>query len=227
VAVVYDSPVTGTVRRITYAELLDEVSRLAGALRGLGVEKGDRVLVYLPMIPEALVAMLACARIGAVHSVVFGGFAPAELAVRIDDALPTVILTASCGIEPTRVVEYKPMVDRALELATHEPAACVVLQRPQARAELSAPRDVDWQELVTGADPVECVPVRATDPLYVLYTSGTTGKPKGVVRDNGGHAVALHWSMGNVIDVRPDDVWWAPRTSGGSSATATSSTRPC
>jgi propionyl-CoA synthetase len=208
-ALVYDSPVTHAGRSITYAELLDDVARLAGALRGLGVDKGDRVIVYMPMIPEAVVAMLACARLGAVHSVVFGGFAPAELAIRIDDALPRVILTASCGIEPARVVEYKPMLDRALELSSHQPAACVVLQRPQAAASLTPPRDVDWAELVAGAEPADCVPVAATDPLYVLYTSGTTGKPKGVVRDNGGHAVALHWSMTNVFDVGPDDVFWA------------------
>jgi propionyl-CoA synthetase len=209
VALVYDSPVTGTKRAYTYAELLDETARFAGALRSLGVGKGDRVIVYLPMVPEAVVAMLACARIGAVHSVVFGGFAAHELAIRIDDAKPTVIVSASCGIEGSRVVEYKPLLDRALDAATHQPDHCVVLQRPQAEASLSAPRDLDWHELVATAQPADCVPVAATDPLYVLYTSGTTAKPKGVVRDNGGHAVALAWSMPNIYDVGPGDVWWA------------------
>ncbi|GAA3114822.1 propionyl-CoA synthetase [Planomonospora alba] len=207
VALVHDSPVTGTCRKITYAGLLGLVARFAGVLRGLGVERGDRVVIYMPMVPEAVVAMLACARLGAVHSVVFGGFAPKELAARIDDARPKVVVSASCGIEPSRVVPYKPMLDAALELAGHRPERCVILQREQARAELVAGRDVEWTAV--NAEPVPCVPVRATDPLYVLYTSGTTGRPKGVVRDNGGHAVALLWSMRNVYGVRPGEVFWA------------------
>lgn len=208
-AILYDSPVTGTKRTITYAELLEQVSRFAGALRGLGVEKGDRVVIYMPMVPEALVAMLACARLGAVHSVVFGGFAPAELAVRIDDARPKVVVSASCGIEPTRTVAYKPMLDAALERAEHPAEACVILQREQEPCDLVEGRDHDWHALLTDAEPVDPVPVAATDPLYVLYTSGTTGKPKGVVRDNGGHAVALLWSMRNVYGVEAGDVFWA------------------
>ncbi|MBA2768615.1 MAG: propionyl-CoA synthetase [Sporichthyaceae bacterium] len=208
-ALVYDSPVTSTKRTYTYADLLGEVATFAGALSSLGVTKGDRVVVYLPMVPEALVTMLACARLGAVHSVVFGGFAPHELAARIDDAKPKVVVTASCGVEVSRVVEYKPLIDRALQLAAHQPERVVVLQRPQATAMLEEPRDVDWRALVVGAEPAECVPVAATDPLYVLYTSGTTAKPKGVVRDNGGHAVALAWSMANIYDVGPGDVWWS------------------
>jgi propionyl-CoA synthetase len=208
-ALVHDSPVTGTVTRWTYADLLERVAALAGVLRSLGVGRGDRVLVYLPMVPEAVVAMLATARLGAVHSVVFGGFAPNELALRIDDARPVVVLAASCGIEGSRVVAYKPLLDKALELAEHQPTTCVVLQRPQLEADLVDGRDIDWAVAVAGAEPAACVDVEATDPLYVLYTSGTTGKPKGVVRDNGGHAVALLWSMTNVYDVRPDDVWWA------------------
>ncbi|MGH8940946.1 MAG: AMP-binding protein, partial [Actinomycetes bacterium] len=207
-ALVYDSPVTGTKRTYTYAQLLDETATFAGALASLGVTRGDRVVIYLPMIPEAVVAMLACARLGAVHSVVFGGFAAQELAIRIDDAQPKVVLSASCGIEVARVVEYKPLLDRALDLATHQPDHVVVLQRPQAEASLHSPRDLDWQELAAKAEPAECVPVSATDPLYVLYTSGTTAKPKGVVRDNGGHAVALLWSMDHIYDVRPGDVWF-------------------
>jgi propionyl-CoA synthetase len=209
-ALVHDSPVTGTRASFTYTELLEQTAAFAGALRGFGVEAGDRVVVYMPMIPEAVVAMLACARIGAVHSVVFGGFAPNELAVRIDDARPKVVLTASCGIEPSRVVAYKPIVDRALELAEHQPDAVVVKQRPQAEAEMRRPRDVDWDlALAAGrTDPAGCVEVRATDPLYVLYTSGTTGKPKGIVRDNGGHAVAMAWSLPNVFDVHAGQVWW-------------------
>jgi propionyl-CoA synthetase len=209
-ALVYDSAVTGTRASVSYAELLELTAAFAGTLRSLGVGPGDRVVIYLPMVPEAVVAMLACARIGAVHSVVFGGFAPHELAVRVDDALPKVIVTASCGIEPSRVVEYKPIVDRALELARHQPDAVVVKQRPQVRAQLQEPRDVDWDvAMKAGAtDPAECVEVRATDPLYVLYTSGTTGKPKGIVRDNGGHAVALAWSMSNIFDVHAGQVWW-------------------
>ncbi|GIH90258.1 propionyl-CoA synthetase [Planobispora siamensis] len=208
-ALIHDSPVTGTVRRLTYAGLLEEVARFAGVLRDLGVTRGDRVVVYMPMVPEAVVAMLACARLGAVHSVVFGGFAPRELAVRIDDARPKVIVSASCGIEPSRVVPYKPMLDAALDLAAHRPERCVILRREQAPAELVPGRDLDWAEAVAAAEPAGWVPVRATDPLYILYTSGTTGLPKGVVRDNGGHAVALLWSMREVYDARPGEVFWA------------------
>ena len=208
-ALIYDSPVTGTKSRLTYRELRDETARFAGALRTLGVGKGDRVVLYMPMIPEAVIAMLACARLGEVHSVVFGGFAAHELATRIDDAQPAVIVSASCGIEPSRVVEYKPMLDHALELAEHEPRACVIVQRERHRCELTAGRDVDWADAMAGAQPVDPVPVAATDPLYILYTSGTTGKPKGIVRDNGGHAVALTWSMRNIYDVGPGDVFWA------------------
>ena len=205
-AIRYDSPVTGAKRTLTYSELLDQVSRLAGALRSLGVEKGDRVVIYMPMVPEAVVGMLASARLGAIHSVVFGGFAPAELAARIEDAAPKVILSASCGIEPKRVVEYKPFLDAGIERSEHKPDHVVVLQREQAVAELGE-RDHDWDELMASdaAQPVEPVEVAATDPLYVLYTSGTTGRPKGIVRDNGGHAVALRWSMDNIYDVRPGE----------------------
>jgi propionyl-CoA synthetase len=208
-ALIYDSPVTGSQRGYTYGELLDETARFAGVLRGLGVRKGDRVVVYMPMIPEAVIAMLACARIGAVHSVVFGGFAPHELATRIDDARPTVVVSASCGIEPSRTVEYKPMLDAALDAAEHPPRNCVIVQRDRLRCELTPDRDLDWHELMAAAVPVDAVPVAATDPLYVLYTSGTTGKPKGVVRDNGGHAVALLWSMRHIYDIGPGDVFWA------------------
>jgi propionyl-CoA synthetase len=203
-ALIYDSPVTGTQRSYSYAELRDEVATFAGVLAGLGVGKGDRVVIYLPMVPEAAIAMLACARIGAVHSVVFGGFAAKELAVRIDDATPKVIVSASCGVEVSRVIEYKPLLDRAIALATHKPSNMVILQRPQAEAAMGE-LDVDWAEAVADATPVDCVPVAATDPLYILYTSGTTGKPKGVVRDNGGHAVALRWSMTNLYDVGPGE----------------------
>jgi propionyl-CoA synthetase len=208
-ALVYDSPVTGTGRTLTYAQLRDEVARFAGVLRGLGVERGDRVVIYMPMVPEAVVAMLACARLGAVHSVVFGGFAAHELAVRIDDATPKVIVSASCGIEVARVLEYKPILDKAIDMAGHAPRACVILQRPEATASLVPGRDVDWTEAMSTAEPTDCVPVAATDPLYILYTSGTTARPKGVVRDNGGHAVALRWSMGNVYDTHPGEVYWA------------------
>ena len=208
-ALIYDSPVTGAQRTYTYRELLDETARFAGALRGLGVGKGDRVVIYMPMVPEAVIAMLACARLGAVHSVVFGGFAAHELAARIDDAQPAVIVSASCGVEPTRTVDYKPMLDAALEIAEHAPPACVILQREQRPCEPLAGRDHDWRELMADAQPVDAVPVAATDPLYVLYTSGTTGKPKGIVRDNGGHAVALLWSMRNIYDTQPGEVYWA------------------
>ena len=208
-ALIYDSPVTGSRTTFTYRELLSETARFAGALRRLGVDKGDRVVLYMPMIPEAVIAMLACARLGAVHSVVFGGFAAHELATRIDDARPAVIVSASCGIEPSRVVEYKPMLDHALELAAHRPHACVIVQRDGHPCELTGGRDVTWADVMADAQSVDPVPVAATDPLYVLYTSGTTGKPKGIVRDNGGHAVALMWSMRNIYDVGPGDVFWA------------------
>ncbi|MCW2247202.1 propionyl-CoA synthetase [Azospirillum fermentarium] len=208
-AIIYDSPVTGVVQTITYAELKDQVARLAGALRARGVEKGDRVIVYMPMIPQAVMAMLACARLGAVHSVVFGGFAPNELATRIDDAKPKAIISASCGIEPNRVVKYKPMLDSAIELSSHKPSACIIFQRPQETATLVDGRDVEWFAAQEGVEPAECVPVEATDPLYILYTSGTTGQPKGVVRDNGGHAVALKWTMSNIYDMKPGEVFWA------------------
>ncbi|HEX2135024.1 MAG TPA: propionyl-CoA synthetase [Microvirga sp.] len=211
-AVLYDSPVTGTKRRITYAELKDEVATLAAVLQDFGVAKGDRVILYMPMVPEAVVGMLACARIGAIHSVVFGGFAAKELATRIDDAAPKVILSASCGIETARVVPYKPLLDEAIELSRAKPSACLILQRPQAAAPLTAGRDRDWAETVAAARArgrrAECVPVAATDPLYVLYTSGTTGRPKGVVRDNGGYMVALKWSMKNLYGVDPGEVYF-------------------
>ncbi len=208
-ALIYDSPVTDSTKVYTYRELRDAVATFAGALRNHGVGVGDSVIVYMPMVPEAVVAILACARLGAVHSVVFGGFAANELATRIDDARPTVIVSASCGIEVNRIVEYKPLLDEAIRLARHKPAACLVLQRPQAQAAMTAGRDVDWNEAVSAAEPVACVSVAATDPLYILYTSGTTGQPKGIVRDNGGHAVALKWSMKNVYDVDSGEVYWA------------------
>jgi propionyl-CoA synthetase len=208
-ALVYDSPVTDTKRTFTYSELRDEVARLAGALVDLGVTKGDTVIIYMPMIPEAVMSMLACARIGAIHSVVFGGFAAKELAIRIDDAKPAVIMSASCGIEPGRVVEYKPLLDAAIDIADHKPSAVMMYQRPEAEASMVEGRDVDWANAVAAASPHDCVSVGATDPLYILYTSGTTGIPKGVVRDNGGHAVALAWSMYSLYGVNPGDVYWA------------------
>ncbi len=208
-ALIYDSPVTGQVKRFTYRALRDEVARLAGALKALGVERGDRVIIYMPLVPEAVMAMLACARIGAVHSVVFGGFAAPELATRIDDAKPKVILSASCGIEPGRVIAYKPLLDRAIELATAKPSATIILQLDTQRCALLSGRDFDWAETVARAMPAGCVSVEATDPLYILYTSGTTGQPKGIVRDNGGHAVALHWSMKNVYGMKPGEVFFA------------------
>ena len=207
-AIIYDSPVTDTKRTITYAELKDQVASLGGALKARGVEKGDRVIIYMPMVPEALVAMLACARIGAVHSVVFGGFASNELAVRIDDATPKAIIAGSCGIEPGRVVHYKPLLDGAIDLATHKPDFCIILQREQGPAELG-PRDVDWHDAQAGVSPADCVPVGGNDPLYILYTSGTTGQPKGVQRPSGGHAVALKWTMENFYGIKPGEVFWA------------------
>ncbi|HUV23613.1 MAG TPA: propionyl-CoA synthetase [Gammaproteobacteria bacterium] len=208
-ALIYDSPVTGQQKKYSYRELRDAVALCAGMLSNHGVGKGDRVVIYLPMIPEALISMLACARLGAVHSVVFGGFAPLELAVRLNDATPKVLLTASCGIEVNRVVEYKPIVDSAIDLAQHKPASCILLQRPQALAEMTNGRDVDWQQALEAAAPADCVPVKGSDPLYILYTSGTTGKPKGVVRDNGGHAVAMKYSMTAIYDMQPGEVFWA------------------
>jgi propionyl-CoA synthetase len=208
-AIIHDSPVTGTVRTLTFKELQDRVARFAGVLRAQRVGYGDRVIIYMPMVPEALIAMLGCARIGVVHSVVFGGFAPNELATRIDDAKPRLVVSASCGIEAGRVIPYKPLLEGAIAAARYKPERCLILARPQARAELTTGRDLDWDECLDRAEPAECVPVAATDPLYILYTSGTTGQPKGVVRDHGGHAVALHWSMKNVYDVEPGEVFWA------------------
>ena len=208
-ALVYDSPVANMQQKFTYAELQDTVAKFAGCLRNLGVEKGNRVIIYMPMIAEAVIAMLACARLGAVHSVVFGGFAPNELAVRIDDAKPKVLVTGSCGIEFTKIIEYKPLVDKALEVSKFPPENIVVLQRPQAKATMQSGRDHDWNELMSQASPADPVSLDATDPLYILYTSGTTGLPKGVVRDNGGHAVALKYSMKAVYNTDPGDVYWA------------------
>ena len=208
-ALIYDSPVTETVRSYTYRELLDEVARFAGVLQNQGVEKGDRVIIYMPMIPEAVVAMLACARLGAIHSVVFGGFAPNELAIRIDDAKPKALVTASCGIEFTNIIEYKPLVDEALRISSHAPETVILLQRSQAKASMQAGRDFDWNDLMSSANPADPVPVDATDPLYILYTSGTTGLPKGVIRENGGHAVALKYSMKAIFNTNPGEVYWA------------------
>jgi propionyl-CoA synthetase len=208
-ALIYDSPVTGTVARLSYRELRERVARFAGALAAQGVVRGDCVVIYMPMVPEAVVAMLACARIGAVHSVVFGGFAPHELAKRIDDARPVMVISASCGIEGQRVIAYKPLLDEALALASHEVGRCIVLQRPQMAAELTAGRDVEWSPALENGPPAPCASMEATDPLYILYTSGTTGKPKGVVRDHGGHAVALAWSMQAIYGMQPGDVFWA------------------
>ena len=208
-ALIYDSPVTGVIKTYTYHALLDEVALFAGALQRQGVEKGDRVIIYMPMVPEALIAMLACARIGAIHSVVFGGFAADELATRINDACPKLIVSASCGIEVNRVIPYKPMLDKAITTAKYKPQRCIILQRPQIEAEMIAGRDIDWSESLAQAEPAACVPVAATDPLYILYTSATTGIPKGVVRDNGGHLVALKWSMKNVYGMEPGEVFWS------------------
>jgi propionyl-CoA synthetase len=208
-ALIYDSPVTATQQTFTYAALRDQTARFAGVLANLGVVKGDRVIIYMPMVPETVIAMLACARLGAIHSVVFGGFAAHELAVRIDDAEPKVVVSASCGVEVNRLVEYKPLLDEAIKLASHTLSHCVIFQRPQVAAAIESGRDHDWLDLMVAAEPHDCVPVAATDPLYILYTSGTTGQPKGVLRDNGGHLVALKWSMRNIYGIEPGDVYWA------------------
>ncbi|MEW6738915.1 MAG: propionyl-CoA synthetase [Nitrospirota bacterium] len=209
VALIYDSPVTNTIQKFTYKELRDMTARFAGVLKNLGVGRGDTVVIYMPMIPQAVVAMLACARLGAVHSVVFGGFASHELAIRIDDAKPKVVISASGAVEVKRLIEYKPLLDKAIELAEHKPQKCIIYQRSLVKAPLIDGRDIDWEELLKSALPADCEPVKATDPLYILYTSGTTGKPKGVVRDNGGHAVALRWSLEHIYDTKPGDVYWA------------------
>ena len=208
-AVIFDSPVTDVKSQLTYAGLQELVAKAAGAFARRGVTKGDRVIIYMPMVPEALIAMLACARIGAIHSVVFGGFASNELAKRIDDAKPKLIISASCGLEPARIVEYKPLLDEAIELASYKPQACIILQRAEMQADLKENRDFDWNETIASARPVDCVRVNANDPLYILYTSGTTGQPKGVVRDTGGTIVSLKWSMANIYNVKPGDVYWA------------------
>lgn len=208
-AIIHDSPITHSYRGITYRDLQSRVASLAGALRAKGVEKGDRVIIYMPMVPEALEAMLACSRLGAIHSVVFGGFAAHELAVRIDDCTPKAIIAASCGLEPGRIVQYKPLLDRALELAEHAPEFCVILQREQEVAKLVEGRDVAWHSFQYGVEPADCVPVAGNHPHYILYTSGTTGQPKGVVRHTGGHVVALNWTMKNIYGIDTGDVFWA------------------
>jgi propionyl-CoA synthetase len=208
-ALIYDSPVTDTISTFTYRELRDAVARFAGALAAQGVERGDRVIIYMPMVPEAVIAMLACARLGAIHSVVFGGFAAQELATRIEDAKPKVIVSASCGIEPGRLVAYKPLLDEAIAMVESKPERSIVLQRPMLEGELDPSRDLTWDDAIASAEPVPCVSLEATDPLYIIYTSGTTGQPKGIVRDNGGHAVALAWTMKNIYDVDPGEVFWA------------------
>jgi len=209
IAIIYDSPITGSSAKISYVDLQQKTARLAGALAAKGITKGDRVIVYMPMVPEALVAMLACARIGAIHSVVFGGFAAAELATRIDDATPKAIIAGSCGIEPSGVIAYKPLLDGAIDLASHKPEFCIILQREQMKADLIEGRDFDWDTAQEGVAEADCVPVGGADPVYILYTSGTTGSPKGVLRPNGGHMVALNWTMPNIYDVKPGDVYWA------------------